>query len=219
MRVSLLAVDEAHCISQWGYDFRPSYLRIARLRELQPEIPVLALTASATPEVAEDIMQQLKFSEPHVLRTSFARSNLCYVVRNTEDKHEHLLRILNNVPGTGIVYVRTREKTETIAGFLNENGITAGFYHGGMGYLMRAARQDDWIRGRLRVMVATNAFGMGIDKADVRIVVHYDPCDSLEAYYQEAGRPDGTVKRLMRCCCCPRETRWRRAGCNSTFRP
>ena len=149
---------------------------------------VLALTASATPEVAEDIMQQLKFSEPHVLRTSFARSNLCYVVRNTEDKHEHLLRILNNVPGTGIVYVRTREKTETIAGFLNENGITAGFYHGGMGYLMRAARQDDWIRGRLRVMVATNAFGMGIDKADVRIVVHYDPCDSLEAYYQEAGR-------------------------------
>ena len=195
MRVSLLAVDEAHCISQWGYDFRPSYLRIARLRELQPEIPVLALTASATPEVAEDIMQQLKFSEPHVLRTSFARSNLCYVVRNTEDKHEHLLRILNNVPGTGIVYVRTREKTETIAGFLNENGITAGFYHGGLGYLIRSARQDDWIRGRMRVMVATNAFGMGIDKADVRIVVHYDPCDSLEAYYQEAGRAGRDSKK------------------------
>lgn len=165
-------------------------------------------------------MQQLKFSEPHVLRTSFARSNLCYVVRNTEDKHEHLLRILNNVPGTGIVYVRTREKTETIAGFLNENGITAGFYHGGMGYLMRAARQDDWIRGRLRVMVATNAFGMGIDKADVRIVVHYDPCDSLEAYYQEAGRAGRDGKKAYAVLLLSEgDTPLATRRSNSTFRP
>ena len=188
MRVSLLAVDEAHCISQWGYDFRPSYLRIARLRELQPDVPVLALTASATPEVAEDIMRRLKFREPHVRRMSFERANLSYVVRRTEDKHGQLLRIVGSVPGPGIVYVRTREKAETITAFLNEHGIAAGFYHGGMNYLMRSVRQDEWIRGTTRVMVATNAFGMGIDKADVRLVVHYDACDSLEAYYQEAGR-------------------------------
>lgn len=188
MRVSLLAVDEAHCISQWGYDFRPSYLRIARLRELQPDVPVLALTASATSEVAEDIMRHLKFREPHVRRMSFERANLSYVVRRTEDKHGQLLRIAESVPGPGIVYVRTREKAETLAAFLNEHGIAAGFYHGGMNYLMRSVRQDEWIGGTTRVMVATNAFGMGIDKADVRFVVHYDVCESLEAYYQEAGR-------------------------------
>lgn len=188
MNVSLLAVDEAHCISQWGYDFRPSYLRIARLRALQPDVPILALTASATPEVAQDIMRRLEFREPNIKQMSFARKNLSYVVRNTEDKHEHLLRILKNVPGSGILYVRTREKAETLAQFLKDNHIPADFYHGGMGYQMRAIRQDDWIQGRLRVIVATNAFGMGIDKADVRFVVHYDVCDSLEAYYQEAGR-------------------------------
>ena len=141
MRVSLLAVDEAHCISQWGYDFRPSYLRIARLRELQPDVPVLALTASATPEVAEDIMRRLKFREPHVRRMSFERANLSYVVRRTEDKHGQLLRIVGSVPGPGIVYVRTREKAETITAFLNEHGIAAGFYHGGMNYLMRSVRR------------------------------------------------------------------------------
>lgn len=188
MRVSLLAVDEAHCISQWGYDFRPSYLRIARLRDLQPDVPVLALTASATPEVSDDIMRHLKFREPNLMRMSFARPNLCYVVRQAEDKREHLMRVLDHVPGSGIVYVRTREKAETLAQELRERGVAAEFYHGGMGYLMRSVRQDGWIRGETRVIVATNAFGMGIDKPDVRFVVHYDPCDSLEAYYQEAGR-------------------------------
>ena len=188
MPVSLIAVDEAHCISQWGYDFRPSYLRIARLRKAHPEVPVLALTASATPEVAEDIMRHLEFREPNLRRMSFARANLSYVVRRTEDKYGQLLRIVRNVPGTGIVYVRTREKTETIAQFLNDNDVKADSYHGGMKYLTRSVKQDAWVRGTTRVMVATNAFGMGIDKADVRFVVHYDLCDSLEAYYQEAGR-------------------------------
>lgn len=188
MRVSLLTVDEAHCISQWGYDFRPSYLHIARLRALQPDVPVLALTASATPEVCQDIMTQLRFRSQNLLRMSFARPNLCYLVRHTEDKREHLLRILNNVPGSGIVYVRTREKTETIAAFLRQNDLSAESYHGGMDYRTRTLRQDNWTRGNTRIMVATNAFGMGIDKPDVRVVVHYDPCDSLESYYQEAGR-------------------------------
>lgn len=188
MNVSLIAVDEAHCISQWGYDFRPSYLQIARLRELCPDTPVLALTASATPKVAEDIMYRLRFAKPNIKRMSFARQNLSYVVRHTEDKREHLLRIINNVPGSGIVYVRTREKSETIAKLLQENGISADFYHGGLGFLSRSLKQEQWIKGQSRVMVATNAFGMGIDKADVRFVIHYDICDSLEAYYQEAGR-------------------------------
>lgn len=188
MRISLIAVDEAHCISQWGYDFRPSYLKIARLRTLQPDAPLLALTASATSEVADDIMRHLLFRERSVFRMSFARPNLSYVVRPCEDKREHLLRIVNNVAGTGIVYVRSREKAETLARFLSDNGIPSEFYHGGMAYLMRTIRQDDWTSGRTRVIVATNAFGMGIDKPDVRFVVHYDVCESLEAYYQEAGR-------------------------------
>lgn len=188
MKVSLIAVDEAHCISQWGYDFRPAYLQIARLRDLQPEAAILALTASATPKVAADIMQHLRFREPNLKQMSFARANLSYVVRRTEDKREHLLRIVNNVPGTGIVYVRTREKTDTVAKFLQENGIEADSYHGGMGYLTRSLKQENWTGGKTRVIVATNAFGMGIDKADVRFVIHYDICDSLEAYYQEAGR-------------------------------
>lgn len=188
MDVALIAVDEAHCISQWGYDFRPSYLQIARLRDLCPNTPILALTASATPKVAEDIMYRLRFDKPNIKRMSFARSNLSYVVRHTEDKREHLLRIVNNVSGSGIVYVRTREKSETIAQFLQQNGITTDFYHGGLGFLSRNLKQEQWINGQNRIMVATNAFGMGIDKADVRFVIHYDICDSLEAYYQEAGR-------------------------------
>ena len=188
MNVSLIAVDEAHCISQWGYDFRPSYLRIAELRERLPGVPVLALTASATARVAEDIMHHLKFPEAHILRSSFARPNLSYSVRHTDDKNGQLLRLVHNVPGSGIVYVRTREATEQIADLLRQEGITAAAYHGGLGHAERSQRQEEWIAGRVRVMVATNAFGMGIDKPDVRFVVHYSLCDSLESYYQEAGR-------------------------------
>ena len=186
MKVSLLAVDEAHCISQWGYDFRPSYLRIAELREKLPGVPVLALTA--TKLVAEDIMRHLRFAEPHILRSSFARPNLSYSVRRTDDKNGQLLRLVQNVPGSGIVYVRTREGTEQVADMLRRQGVTAAAYHGGMGHAERSLRQEEWVAGRTRVMVATNAFGMGIDKPDVRFVAHYTMCDSLESYYQEAGR-------------------------------
>jgi len=188
MHVSLLAVDEAHCISQWGYDFRPSYLRIAELRERLPGVPVLALTASATALVAEDIVHRLRFDEPRILRSSFARPNLSYSVRRTDDKNGQLLRLVHNVPGSGIVYVRTREATEQIAELLRGEGIAAAAYHGGLGYAERSFRQEEWIAGKTRVMVATNAFGMGVDKPDVRFVVHYAMCDSLENYYQEAGR-------------------------------
>ena len=188
MNVSLLAVDEAHCISQWGYDFRPAYLEIGRLREAHPEVPILALTASATADVADDIMSRLKFRQPNLLRTSFARDNLVYVVRKTEDKSAQLIRILQNVAGSAIVYVRTRDRAESIAEFLRQQGFSADFYHGGMNYFARSERQDAWITDRLRIMVATNAFGMGIDKRDVRLVIHYDLCDSLENYYQESGR-------------------------------
>ncbi len=188
MQVTLLAVDEAHCISLWGYDFRPSYLRIAELRRLLPGVPVLALTASATEPVAADIMERLGFDEPRVLRSSFARPNLSYAVRHTDDKDGQLLRLIRNVPGSGIVYVRTREGAEQIAEMLRNEGVAAGFYHGGLEHAERTLRQEEWSRGSLRVMVATNAFGMGIDKADVRFVVHYALCDSLESYYQEAGR-------------------------------
>lgn len=188
MPVTLLAVDEAHCISQWGYDFRPSYLRIAELRERLPGVPVLALTASATKPVAEDIMFHLKFAEPNIIRSSFARPNLSYSVRHTDDKLGQLLRLLHNVPGSGIVYARTREGTEQLAEQLRNEGFTAAAYHGGLGHADRSQRQEEWLQGRVRVMVATNAFGMGIDKGDVRFVVHYAMCDSLESYYQEAGR-------------------------------
>ena len=188
MKVSLIAVDEAHCISQWGYDFRPSYLKISRLREIAPDIPVLALTASATTEVVGDIMDRLGFPEPNIKRISFARPNLSYLVRETENKPEHLMRVINNVAGSGIIYVRTREKCEKLADFLTENGVSADFYHGGMGYASRSLKQDNWLKGKTRIMVATNAFGMGIDKPDVRFVVHFDLADSIETYYQEAGR-------------------------------
>ncbi|MDR2885286.1 MAG: RecQ family ATP-dependent DNA helicase [Rikenellaceae bacterium] len=188
MKVSLIAVDEAHCISQWGYDFRPSYLRIAELRKAAPGVPVLALTASATPGVVDDIRTRLEMKDGAMMRSPFARPNLSYTVRLTEDKPTQLLRILNNVPGPGIVYVRTREGTVQVARMLAEQGIAAGYYHGGLPSNERGQRQDAWMSGAIRIMVATNAFGMGIDKADVRVVVHYDIPDSIEEYYQEAGR-------------------------------
>ena len=188
MRVSLIAVDEAHCISQWGYDFRPSYLRIAEVRERLPEVPVLALTASATKVVADDIMHHLGFAEPHILRSSFARPNLSYAVRTTDDKTEQLLRIIENVPGSGIVYMRSREGCEQLAETLRSKGFSASYYHAGLPHVERSIRQEEWTSGKVRIMVATNAFGMGIDKADVRFVVHFSMCDSLESYYQEAGR-------------------------------
>ena len=188
MRVSLLAIDEAHCISQWGYDFRPSYLRIAEIRRLIPDTPVLALTASATDKVAADIMDKLRFDTPNIFRSSFARPNLQYVVRHVDDKNEQLLRIIEKVQGSGIVYMRTREGTERVAALLRENGISADHYHGGLGHADRDMRQTAWAEGRTRIIVATNAFGMGIDKADVRFVIHFTMCDSLEEYYQEAGR-------------------------------
>ena len=188
MKVSLLAVDEAHCISQWGYDFRPSYLRIAELRQHLKDVPVLALTASATEMVAKDIMHHLDFQEPNIQRSSFARPNLSYAVRHTDDKQEQLLRIINNVSGSGIVYMRSREGCEQLCETLRNQGISASYYHAGLPHAERSMRQEEWTTGKVRVMVATNAFGMGIDKADVRFVVHFTMCDSLESYYQEAGR-------------------------------
>ena len=195
MNISLLAVDEAHCISQWGYDFRPSYLRIGELRERLPDVPVLALTASATELVQRDIMENLHFAEPHILRSSFARPNLSYSVRHTDDKNTQLLRLVRNVEGSGIVYVRTREATEQLAEWLRNEGETAAAYHGGLPHTERGFRQEEWLTGKVRLMVATNAFGMGIDKPDVRFVVHYTMCDSLESYYQEAGRAGRDGKR------------------------
>ena len=195
MNISLIAVDEAHCISQWGYDFRPSYLNIAKVREFAPEAPILALTASATEEVARDIMRHLNFGEENILRSSFARPNLSYVVRDSGDKYENLLRVINHVPGSGIVYMRTREGTEQLAERLRKDGINANFYHAGLPTMERSLRQDEWREGKTRVIVATNAFGMGIDKADVRFVIHFAMCDSLEAYYQEAGRAGRDGKR------------------------
>ncbi|MDR2802401.1 MAG: RecQ family ATP-dependent DNA helicase [Prevotellaceae bacterium] len=188
MNVNLLAVDEAHCISQWGYDFRPSYMEIANARKWLPDVPVLAVTATATPEVAQDIMEKLGFRKPNLLQKSFERKNLIYVVREAEDKNNQLLRICKGVSGTGIVYVRSRGNTQEIAGFLNTNHVSADYYHAGLSAEIRNAKQDDWKQNRTRVMVCTNAFGMGIDKPDVRFVVHVDLPESVEAYFQEAGR-------------------------------
>ena len=195
MKVALLTVDEAHCISQWGYDFRPSYLRIAEVRRYMPDVPVLALTASATPRVVEDIMDKLQFSTPNIIRNSFARPNLSYAVRHVEDKEEQLLRIINNVEGSGIIYLRSREGCEKLTENLINQGISVSYYHAGLPHAEREIRQEEWIEGNVRIMVATNAFGMGIDKADVRFVIHYTECDSLESYYQEAGRAGRDGKR------------------------
>jgi len=188
MKVNLIAIDESHCISQWGYDFRPSYLKIAELRELLPGIPVLALTATATPEVVKDIQQKLKFKKENALQKSFERKNLAYVVLHEEDKLARLIKIANSVKGTGIVYVRNRKKTQEIASYLISHKISADFYHAGLDGKMRDQKQSNWIQNKTRIIVCTNAFGMGIDKPDVRFVVHIDLPDSLEAYFQEAGR-------------------------------
>jgi len=193
--VCMIAVDESHCISQWGYDFRPSYLRIADIRELLPDVPVLALTATATPEVVEDIQKQLHFRGPNLFQKSFHRSNLAYVVRTVENKDENLLKILNSVPGTSVVYVRNRKRTKEIAEFLNTNGIAAENFHAGLKNDTKDAKQSRWKSGETRVIVSTNAFGMGIDKAEVRTVVHMDLPDSVEAYFQEAGRAGRDEKK------------------------
>ena len=188
MEVSFITVDESHCISQWGYDFRPSYLNIASVRELLPHAPILALTATATPEVVDDIQDKLRFRAKNVFRMSFERKNLNYIVRTTESKEDELLHILTRVEGSAIVYVRNRDKTREIAKMLTERGISASFYHAGLDTRDKDKRQQQWTEGTIRVIVATNAFGMGIDKPDVRLVIHYEMPDSPEAYYQEAGR-------------------------------
>lgn len=188
MKVSMITVDESHCISQWGYDFRPAYLKIAEIRELLPEVPILALTATATPEVVTDIQARLKFREGNVFRMSFERKNLAYIVRKTDNKTKELLYILQRISGSAIIYVRNRRRTKEITELLMNEGITADFYHAGLDNAVKDLRQKRWQSGEVRVMVATNAFGMGIDKPDVRIVLHLDLPDSPEAYFQEAGR-------------------------------
>ena len=194
MNVSYIVVDEAHCISQWGYDFRPDYLQIGKIRELV-DAPVIALTATATPQVADDIMERLGFEEKCLIKSGFERPNLSYIVRRCEDKLGQMLNICTGVAGTGIVYVRSRKKTEELAAFLSANGISSSFYHAGLGPDSRSDRQAKWKSGEIRVMVCTNAFGMGIDKPDVRFVIHFDVPDSPEAYFQEAGRGGRDGKR------------------------
>ena len=194
MNISYIVVDESHCISQWGYDFRPDYLDIGKLRELV-DAPVIALTATATPTVAQNIMERLGFEEKCMIKSGFERPNLSYIVRRCEDKLGQLMNICANVAGTGIVYVRSRRKTEELAAYLAANGISSSFYHAGLGQDSRADRQQKWKSGQIRVMVCTNAFGMGIDKPDVRFVVHFDIPDSPEAYFQEAGRGGRDGKR------------------------
>ncbi|MCD4791850.1 MAG: RecQ family ATP-dependent DNA helicase [Bacteroidales bacterium] len=188
MKINYVAVDEAHCISQWGYDFRPSYLNIAKIREFIPDVPFIGLTATATPRVAEDIQEKLNFKEKNVFRLSFERKNLIYVVREVEDKLKYLLKIAVKQVGTGIIYVRSRKSSYEIAKYLNEKGINADYYHAGIDSALKNIKQNRWKTNKIRVIVATNAFGMGIDKPDVRFVIHYDMPDSPEAYFQEAGR-------------------------------
>ena len=188
MKVNLIAVDEAHCISQWGYDFRPSYLKVAEMRELHPKVPILALTATATPEVTVDIQKKLLFKKKNLLQKSFERKNLAYMVIKEEDKLGRLIKIATKIKGSGIVYVRNRERTHEIAETLRAHKISADYYHAGLESQLRDAKQDAWVKNKTRVIVCTNAFGMGIDKADVRFVVHLDLPECLESYFQEAGR-------------------------------
>lgn len=188
MPLNLITVDEAHCISQWGYDFRPTYLQIATIRKFFPQTPVLALTATATPEVVEDIQRKLEFATKNVIQSDFARTNLVYYVRPSDGKNDDLLQVIRSIRGSGIIYVRNRRKTREIAEFLNKNQVSADFYHAGLSFENRQYKQQRWTESKIRVMVATNAFGMGIDKPDVRFVIHLAPPDSLEAYFQEAGR-------------------------------
>ncbi len=188
IKIALLAVDEAHCISQWGYDFRPSYLKINKLREQFPTVPMIALTASATPSVMDDIVARLTMKNPAIFRGSFLRPNLSFVVRPSDDKKHEIVHILSKIKGSGIVYVRTRKHTVEISQWLSRSGIQSDFYHAGLSFDLRNQKQLEWTKGNTRIMVCTNAFGMGIDKADVRVVIHYQAPDSLEGYYQEAGR-------------------------------
>ncbi|MFY0605977.1 MAG: RecQ family ATP-dependent DNA helicase [Cyclobacteriaceae bacterium] len=197
MNISMLAIDEAHCISQWGYDFRPSYLEISDFIEALQIKSIIALTASATREVKKDILAKLGIDNAKVFQKSFARPNLSYSVFNLENKEQKLLEILQKVPGSGVVYVRSRKQTQDLAEYLRSQGISAANYHAGLNANLRASRQDDWLSGKIRIMIATNAFGMGIDKPDVRTVIHFDLPDSLEAYYQEAGRAGRDEKKAF----------------------
>ncbi|MDR0427292.1 MAG: ATP-dependent DNA helicase, partial [Dysgonamonadaceae bacterium] len=195
MNVCMIAVDESHCISQWGYDFRPAYLKIADLRNLLPETPVLALTATATPTVIDDIQEKLLFKEKNVFRKSFERANIAYIIRRTEDKLFELIKILQKTQGSGIVYVRSRKKTKEIAEELQLRGISADFFHAGLNFDEKAKKQNNWKTNQCRIIVCTNAFGMGIDKPNVRIIIHYELPGSLEEYFQEAGRAGRDEKK------------------------
>lgn len=195
MNVCMLAIDESHCISQWGYDFRPSYLKIAEIRQYIPDVPVLALTATATPEVIDDIQTQLHFNEKNVFKKSFERNNLAYIVKTTESKEEELLRIIESVRGSGIIYVRSRQKTKELSDFLAKQNVSVDYFHAGLSHADKNKKQTEWKENKTRIIVCTNAFGMGIDKPDVRFVIHMDLPNSIEEYFQEAGRAGRDEKK------------------------